>query len=255
MRDPGEASPAAPRTRRRNAADQAAFRAGIIALAKRIFASEGYDALTMRRLALDAGVPTMSLYRYFPSKMALLRHIWDDLLALSFEQARARSEPVQDPCQRLAAFVGSFVDYWLQHPDHYLLVFTTGHERLARQSGMAPYLEQPAVQGHLEEVARRVDACAGPQGLPPALRGSLIQWMFTRCFGLLHPVIYFPTYPWSDSTQLRQALELEIEQHVRAAMAAAGPAAAPPGPQAAAGRVEQAADSAQSSPRRGRSAL
>ena len=220
MRDTREGPAAPPRTRRRSAADQAVFRAGIIALAKRIFATEGYDALTMRRLALEAGVPTMSLYRYFPSKIALLRHIWDELLALSFEQARAASEPVAEPCERLAAFVGGFIDYWLQHPDHYLLVFTTGHERLARQSGMTPYMEQPEVRGHLEEVARRVDACAGPQGLPPEARGELIEWLFTRSFGLLHPLIYFPTYPWSDAGQLRQALQAEIAQKARATMTA-----------------------------------
>ena len=45
-----------------------AMRAEIVRIAVEVADAEGFEAVSMRRIAVELGVPTMSLYRYVPSK-------------------------------------------------------------------------------------------------------------------------------------------------------------------------------------------
>lgn len=73
---------------------------GIVAAAVRIADAEGLDAVSMRRVAQELGVTTMSLYRYVPGK--------DDLLDLMFEMGTTRPDTSDWPDDwrgRLECFV------------------------------------------------------------------------------------------------------------------------------------------------------
>src|SRR3954451_22179431 len=48
-------------------------------LAVRMIASRGYEATTLRDIAKRAGVSPGLLYRYFPSKRAVVLALYDDL--------------------------------------------------------------------------------------------------------------------------------------------------------------------------------
>ena len=49
------------------------MRAHISACALRLFEDEGYAAISMRRLAQEAGCTAMTLYKYFDNKIDILR--------------------------------------------------------------------------------------------------------------------------------------------------------------------------------------
>ncbi|HEY8369587.1 MAG TPA: helix-turn-helix domain-containing protein, partial [Thermodesulfobacteriota bacterium] len=52
--------------------ERAATRAKILDAARELFVSEGYDAVTMRRIADRIEYTAAALYRHFPDKRALL---------------------------------------------------------------------------------------------------------------------------------------------------------------------------------------
>jgi TetR/AcrR family transcriptional regulator, tetracycline repressor protein len=52
----------------------------VVAVARRIGAEEGIEALTMRRLADALGVMPNTLYTYFPDKASILDAVLDDLM-------------------------------------------------------------------------------------------------------------------------------------------------------------------------------
>jgi AcrR family transcriptional regulator len=56
-------------------------RGGVAAAAVALADRTGFEALTMRRLATELGVATMSLYRYYPSRDALVVAMTDTVLA------------------------------------------------------------------------------------------------------------------------------------------------------------------------------
>ena len=49
----------------------------IVEAAGRLFTNEGYGAVSMRRIAGELGVSPMTLYKYYPSKLAMLSRSMD----------------------------------------------------------------------------------------------------------------------------------------------------------------------------------
>ncbi|KPH97093.1 transcriptional regulator, TetR family [Actinobacteria bacterium OV450] len=66
----------------------------VLAAAVALVDREGLAALTMRRLATDLGVEPMAIYRYTPSKEALL----DGLVEAFFTEVNERLRATADPC-------------------------------------------------------------------------------------------------------------------------------------------------------------
>lgn len=54
---------------------QARFEA-ILAVALQLIAARGYEAVSMREIAREAGLPIASLYLYFPTKLAIVQEVW-----------------------------------------------------------------------------------------------------------------------------------------------------------------------------------
>ena len=59
----------------------------LYATAMQLIASQGYEATTLRNIAKAAGVSTGLLYRYFPSKQAVVIALYDELSAEYSRQA------------------------------------------------------------------------------------------------------------------------------------------------------------------------
>jgi AcrR family transcriptional regulator len=103
---------------------QGASRQGeILAAAKRLFLTEGFERTTIRKIAAAVGVSAAALYLYFPDKDAILRAIaestFDSLLAC-LEQTQTRAGTDLD---RFRAGLAGYIAFGLAHPDEYRLTF------------------------------------------------------------------------------------------------------------------------------------
>src|ERR1700704_7013750 len=67
----------------------AAARDRLYATALRLIAARGYEATTLRDIAKEAGVSVGLLYRYFPSKQAVVIALYDELSSDYARQAAA----------------------------------------------------------------------------------------------------------------------------------------------------------------------
>src|SRR6266511_1404456 len=75
-------------------------------VAVRLIATRGWQQTTLRDVAAEAGVSVGLLYRYFPSKRAVVLALYDQLSATYAERAAARAEclrRVGDGSDRCAA--------------------------------------------------------------------------------------------------------------------------------------------------------
>jgi AcrR family transcriptional regulator len=70
----------------------AAARDRLYATAMRMIADRGYEATTLRDIAKEAGVSVGLLYRYFPSKQAVIIALYDELSA-DFARRAAAMQP------------------------------------------------------------------------------------------------------------------------------------------------------------------
>lgn len=83
-------TPPTPRVRRepKQERSQARFEA-ILAVALQLIAARGYEALSMREIAREAGLPIASLYLYFPTKLAIVQEVWQRYTSSVGERLRA----------------------------------------------------------------------------------------------------------------------------------------------------------------------
>ena len=89
--------------------------------ARRLFARQGFAAVSMRQIAAAVGVQAGALYAYTPDKQALLF----DLLQSHMQELLAAwsDDPASPPLARLERFVRFHIDFSIDHPDAVFLSY------------------------------------------------------------------------------------------------------------------------------------
>ncbi|ONI80360.1 TetR family transcriptional regulator [Saccharothrix sp. ALI-22-I] len=95
----------------------------IAAAALAILLAEGAQAVTMRRVAADAGVTAMATYRHFPNREALLRSVVDAAVAEMTGDWRERGRDL-DFAARVDVLADAFLDFALGRPNLYRYLVT-----------------------------------------------------------------------------------------------------------------------------------
>jgi len=125
--------------------DVEAFRTRLCDVAEKLFAARGPDGVTMREMAHELGVSSMTPYRYFKDKDAILaavrtrafNHFAAAMESAGIESARKESAP-----QIATARPGhAYLDFALAHPAAYRMMFDVS------QPTFADYPELVAAMG------------------------------------------------------------------------------------------------------------
>lgn len=99
------------------------MRARVAAAAAELFRTEGYAAVSIRRLATEVGCSPMTLYKYYESKVDILRHLWSAVFDELFDAVDAAAGRKRAPARRLEAMAKAYVEYWLGHTENFRMVF------------------------------------------------------------------------------------------------------------------------------------
>src|ERR1700746_357035 len=102
------------------------LRQQILDTARAMFAAEGYEAVTMRKIAEAIEYSPTAIYLYFKDKDQLINELCHaDFRALAQEfQKIAR---VADPIERLKRTGLTYIEFGIAYPNHYRLMFMTPH--------------------------------------------------------------------------------------------------------------------------------
>jgi len=120
-------------TRERREREREEVKTKILDAARELFASAGYEATTLRRIAERIEYSPTAIYLHFPDKEAVLRALCDlDFYSLAVE-LRQMAE-IADPLARLRAIAMGYVEFGLTHPNHYRLMFMTPHPAMKSAS-------------------------------------------------------------------------------------------------------------------------
>lgn len=125
----------ASRSRRESA--RASTRQAILRAASELLLAEGYGALSLRRVAERAGYTATTIYRHFHDKDALVYAVSEEgFRLLAARLASAAGEP--DPFGSLEAVALAYVDFGLEHPVYYGVMFVSHADQLWRRSPDQP---------------------------------------------------------------------------------------------------------------------
>ena len=170
--------------------DSAATRARIEREALRLFAAKGVEGATIRDLSQAEGVADAALYRYFGSKEALARDLFQrhyGALAQAIAQIGARDLPFRDSVTQIVALVCRMFD---EDPDAFAFVLLNQHAylRYVREDGnaVAEILRIVARAQARGEIMTREPELAAAMALGAALQPAVFK-LYGRLPGPLAP--------------------------------------------------------------------
>lgn len=184
------------------------MRAHIAACALKLFQQEGYAAISMRRLAQEAGCTAMTLYKYYGSKFDILSGLWAGVFARLFDELGPIALAEHDPKARLNAVASGYVRYWLEHREHYFLVFMSGGVSQADVSG---FVSDGQTMARFD-LLRAILQAALAESLDPEILRLKADLLACTLNGIAHNLITIGGYPWADPDKLvRQAIHGLLE--------------------------------------------
>jgi AcrR family transcriptional regulator len=98
------------------------LRETILESARKLFAAEGYESVSMRRIGQKAGCSPMAVYRHFAGKQELMLAICEESFAHIVRNLE-RPHPDLPLVEQLRARMAIFIRFCAAHPSHYRLVF------------------------------------------------------------------------------------------------------------------------------------
>lgn len=117
--------PAAPR------AAGADLRHSILDEARQLLLKEGYAKLSMRKIADAVGCSATSIYLHFANKDALVHALITEGMQTLYGHLKD-ADTEGDPIERLDALCRAYVDFGLENPEVYEVMFQLHPERMAR---------------------------------------------------------------------------------------------------------------------------
>jgi AcrR family transcriptional regulator len=188
------------------------LRERVLETAEEIIATEGTRHVTMRRIASAIDYAPTVLYRLFANKDDLMDH----LIARGYAGVRRRYEKAMsrsdlEPRRTLAAVLGEYYAYALEHPNHYQMWFATGE--ISWEKGLLKMrhgrLEFSVFQPWLD----CIEACQEIGLFQGRNQFQVFQVLWSRMHGVISLRLQHPNFPWpSAERHLEEALNLaELE--------------------------------------------
>ena len=173
------------------------LRARILDAAGQLFATEGYEAVTLRRIANAIDYSPTTVYLHFADKQALLQALCDetfDRLVHRLERLRARTG---GPLAFLREGLLAYARFGLAHPHHYTATFILGtnpdaaHPYEGSAGARAFGLLRQAVQDARDAGAIAVDDT-----------DTAAQTLWAAAHGVTSLLIRHPGFPFVGRTRL-----------------------------------------------------
>ncbi|MCG7409997.1 TetR/AcrR family transcriptional regulator [Paenibacillus sp. ACRRX] len=115
----------------RKAVDQELSRERILEVARHLFVTKGYRAISMRSIGQQLGYSHGSLYYHFKDKAELFYAlVQEDFRRLGRLFERVLNQAPNDGMSKLEQVMLEFMSYGLNHPHHYEIMFMTRDEEL-----------------------------------------------------------------------------------------------------------------------------
>ncbi len=93
--------------------------------ARELFAREGYESVSMRRIGGAVGCSPMAIYRHYPNKEELLLSICEETFSKMIRLLDATRAKPGTPLEKLRRCTRTVVEFHLSHPNHYKVTFMT----------------------------------------------------------------------------------------------------------------------------------
>ena len=174
------------------------LRRQILSAARELFVNEGYENVSMRKIADKIEYSPTTIYLYFKDKADLLDSVCKETLLNLLNTLELLKRDKSDPIETLRKSGKAYVEFGLKYPQDYKLTFVVRpqfQKGLGLQEGSVgervfDYLRAMVSECIRQERFRQVDVEITGQALWSAVHGVTLL------------LIDFPDFPWTDKDKL-----------------------------------------------------
>ena len=185
-------------TKERRAREKEALRQRILVAARELFVSEGYENVSMRKIANKIEYSPTTIYLHFKDKADLLDSVCKETLLNLLNTLEELKRDKTDPIETVKKSGRAYVAFGLEYPQDYKLTFVVRPQfqrGLGLQEGSVGdkvfnYLREMVSECIRHEVFREVDVETTGQVLWAAVHGVTLL------------LIDFPDFPWTERDEL-----------------------------------------------------
>jgi AcrR family transcriptional regulator len=202
----------------RRAREKQELRQEIVDAARDLFVREGFDNVSMRKIAEKIEYSPTTIYLYFLDKADLL----DCIVEETFQRLEARMagihESIPDPRQRLIEGLRAYIDFGIEHPSDYRVAF------LVERKGNADSYPRCGTMGQklLEHVRQSVADCIRAGVFPVQDIEVASQVLWAGVHGMTSLLILRPDFAWAPRPVVTEHLIQTVIEGLQCCTQAAG---------------------------------
>src|SRR5271166_2960041 len=187
----------------------------ILDAARELFVTEGYEGVSMRKVAERIEYSPTAIYVHFADKNELFHELCREDFARLQEVMKSPAMPT-DPAERLRQIGRSYVEFGVRCPNHYAFMFMTPHP------AHEPDEEDREIMGNPEKdayaflkwaVQEAINAGRFREELQDA--ELISQTLWASVHGVIYLNIAKCSDPWVDWRPLEQRAEMMLDVTLR----------------------------------------
>lgn len=187
-------------SKQRREREKEELRQEILDAARELFINEGYENVSMRRVAEKIEYSPTTIYLYFEDKAALLFAICEETFAKLAKKMEAITKEYEDPIKSLKEGCRAYVEFGLKNPNHYRVTFML-HSGL--KLGAEHYLEERSMGMKAFGCLRSaVEACVRQGKFRETDVQAISQVLWAAGHGITSLLITKPDFPWVNRKKL-----------------------------------------------------
>src|ERR1035438_1121367 len=109
--------------KQRRAREKEGLRDEILDAARALFVKEGYESVSIRKIADKVEYATGTIYLYFRDKAEILDRICEETFARLIVRMQAIEHDSAAPLDKLRRGLRTYIQFGLDNPNHYVLTF------------------------------------------------------------------------------------------------------------------------------------
>jgi AcrR family transcriptional regulator len=182
----------------RRAREKEQLRHQILSAARELFVNEGYENVSMRKIADKIEYSPTTIYLYFKDKADLLDSVCKETLLNLLNTLELLKRDKSDPVEVLRKSGKAYVEFGLKYPQDYKLTFVV---RPQFQKGLG--LEEGSVGERVfNYLCAMVSECIRQKAFRQVAVETTGQALWSAVHGVTLLLIDFPDFPWTAKDKL-----------------------------------------------------
>lgn len=187
----------------RRAREKKELRQEILDAAREMFVRDGFENVSMRKIAEKIEYSPTTIYLYFRDKADLLDCLCEETFTRLVKKQTTLDQTVADPLDRLRKGLRFYVEFGLKHPNDYKVTFMMTRPSMDEISGVRSHELGKRAFAHLRNTLAE---CAEKGLLEVPDIEAAAQAIWAAFHGLTSLLIARPKFEWESTNRLIDTL-------------------------------------------------